>query len=235
MKKLIVIVNDLERSGKSTLARAISFHLKHQEVDHLLITSDERDLEESFEGDFWDLDEQIDLSELIGAVDRNDAVILDVHTGGARNWADFCEDNDIENLLAELDVEMTLVIPDTGSERCNEEIVDISELFADTADYVIAHLSLEDRTKVAWKKSDAEKATRYLGCVEATLPALPEELITALESSEGELPGVLNRPEDLPRFAEVQICQWLEEFSNSLEVAAEYIVPETIGGVMLDY
>ena len=35
MKKLIVVVNDLERSGKSSTARAIAHHLKDLEINPL--------------------------------------------------------------------------------------------------------------------------------------------------------------------------------------------------------
>ena len=55
MKKLIVVVNDLERSGKSSTARAISHHLTNLEVKHLLVTSDEMDMTDTFPGEFWDL------------------------------------------------------------------------------------------------------------------------------------------------------------------------------------
>ena len=160
MKKLIVVVNDLERSGKSAVARTLSHHLASQEVKHLLVTSNELDMTDSFPGEFWDLEDQFDLSQLISAIDKNSAVILDVHSGGARNWGEFFEAEDLENLLAEIDAEMTLVIPDTRSERCNEEICDLTEIFADQADYVIARLPGDVKNEVKWKGSLADKAVR---------------------------------------------------------------------------
>lgn len=234
MKKLIVIANDLERSGKSTLARAIAHHLVQEEVDHLLISSDENDLDDEFPGEFWDLDEQIEASQLVEAVNKHEAVILEIRTGAARNWADFCESEEVDNLLAELDAEMTLVIPDTGSERCNEEIADLAELFSDSADYVIARLGDENHREIEWKKSEGEKAVRHLGCVGIALPGVHGDLQTALDSANATLPSVLNQPADLPRFAEVQLCQWLEEFSGALAKAGEYLMPEAVGAVMLD-
>ena len=148
MKKLIVVVNDLERSGKSALTRAISHHLKELDLRHLLVTSNEMDMTEIFEGEFWDLEDQFDVSQLISAIDRHEAVIVDVHSGAARNWGEFCEQEELESLLAELDAEMTLIIPNTQSERCNEEITDLTEIFADQADYIIAHLAGDGRNDV---------------------------------------------------------------------------------------
>ncbi|MEM9017087.1 MAG: hypothetical protein AAGC68_08730 [Verrucomicrobiota bacterium] len=234
MKKLIIVVNDLERSGKSAMARAISHHLAESEVNHLLVTSNEMDMSDTFSGEFWDLEDQFDVSLLIGALDSYNAVIVDVHTGAARNWGEFAEANDLENLLAEIDAEMTMVIPNNQSERCNEEITDLAEIFADQADYLVAHLPGDDRA-VKWKASSAEKALRYLGAAQVEFPGLSEDLETALESAEIELADALNKPTDLPRFAEVQVSQWLEKTNAALVDGQDYLVPDEVGAVALDY
>jgi len=235
MKKLIVVVNDLERSGKSVLARAIAHHLAEQEVDHLLVTSNEMDMTDSFPGEFWDLEDQFELSQLIGALDSHDTVVLDVHSGAARTWGEFCESEDLENLLAELDTEMTLVIPNTQSERCNEEITDIAEIFSDQSDYIIAHFPGDDRTAIPWKGSGAEKSLRFLGALEIDVPSLNSDLATAVKNTEVTLTDALNHPSELPRFAEVPVQQWLEKLSLSLTEANDYLLPEAIGPVALDY
>jgi len=235
MKKLIVVVNDLERSGKSALARTLSHHLKSQEIKHLLVTSNEMDMTDSFPGEFWDLEDQFDVSQLIGAIDSHSAVILDVHSGGARNWGDFFEAEDLENLLAELDAETTLIIPDTRSERCNEEICDLTEIFADQADYVVAHLPGDPRNEVKWKGSLADKAIRYIGAGTVDIPGISDDLRTALNNAGIDFAEALNNPSALPRFAEVQLSQWLERASSCLDVANEYLIPDSVSTVALDY
>ena len=235
MKKLIVIANDLEGSGKSILARAISAHLKNNEISHQLITSDERDMTESFDGEFWDLEDELDSSQLIAAMDAHDALVLDIHSGAARNWGEFCENEEIENLLVELDAEMTMVFPETGSERCNHEVLDLSEIFSDTADYVVAHLPMESATDIDWEKSPADKAMKNLGGINLEIADLSDELVTAINSSSKNFISALDRPEDLPRFAEVQMCQWLENVSASLDEAGDYLIPEVMGSLVLDY
>ncbi len=228
MKKLIVVVNDLERSGKSSVACAIYHHLSSEcEIESLFVTSDENHLTEEFRGDFWDLDEDLSFSTVADAFEGNDAVVVDLHTGGARRWADFCESSGIDHMLAEEGAEMTLVIPNTGGMRCNEEIIDIAELFSDLADYVIAHLPMAERDGVKWKGSDAEKTTRYLGAIDVNFPAVTDELRAALVSIDSSLALALDKPEELPRFAEVQISQWLEEVSQRLVGAEEYLVADS--------
>ncbi len=234
MKKLIVVVNDLERSGKSSLARAIAHHLSETEVKNLLVTSNEMDMTDTYKGEFWDLEDQFDVSLLIGALDSYDAIVLDVHTGAARNWGEFCENEELETLLAELDAEMTMVIPNNQSERCNEEMTDLAEIFADQADYVVAQLPGDERA-VKWKASPAEKALRYLGASEVEFPGMSDDLATALETSEVEFAHALNNPSELPRFAEVQVNQWLEKANESLIAGQDYLLPEAVVEVALDY
>jgi hypothetical protein len=193
------------------------------------------DMTDSFPGEFWDLEDQFEVSQLIGAIDSHSAVILDVHSGGARNWGDFFEAEDLENLLAELDAEMTLVIPDTRSERCNEEICDLTEIFADQADYVVAHLPGDARNEVKWKGSLADKAIRYIGAGTVDIPGISEDLRTALDNAGMDFAGALNNPSELPRFAEVQLTQWIDRASSALAAGSEFLIPDSFSTVALDY
>ena len=234
MKKLLVVLNDLEGSGKSTVARTLSHYLKENDVPHKLIISDEGDAEAGLEGEFWDIEDEIEMSHLIRVLDRHEVVIVDVASGAARNWGDFCESEELENVLAEMDVEMTLIIPEHLSERCHEEIIDLAEIFSDQADYVIAHLPLEARgsREEKWKGGAAAKAMNYLGALEISVPAINADLATALESSEKSLPEALCDMESLPRFLEVQVSEWQEQAVLACERAGDYLIPERFDGLV---
>lgn len=233
MKKLIVVINDLDGSGKSTVARALSHHLSGSEIRHTLILTDGADLEAGLSGEYWDIEDEIEMSQLIRCLDSADAVVVDVASGSARNWAEFCESEELENVLAEMDVEMTMVIPEHRSERCHEEIVDLAEIFSDQADYVIVHLPLAARgsAEERWKGGYAAKAVNYLGAVEITLPDIQPELRAALDASDIGLGEALGQLSDLPRFLEVQACEWLEQASLACERARDYLLPEKVEGM----
>ncbi len=235
MKKLIVVANDLERSGKSGLARAIAAHFSQNEIDHTLFTSDEMDMVESFEGEFWDLEDHFDPDSVMAAFEENEALVFDVHTGAARIWGDLCEENELDTMLAEIDAEMTLVVPNTGSERCNEEMLDLIDIYSDSCDYVVCHLPINESSSFEWEGSAAAKAMRNLGAVELEVSGLSAEMETAIANTNEDFVSVLNKPEALPRFAEVQVCQWLESVGSSLEEASDYLVPDVVGEVVLDY
>lgn len=237
MKKLLVVLNDLEDSGKSSTARALAHYYQDKEIKHTLVLSDERDVEAGYAGDFWDIEDEVEVGQMIGALDRSDAVIVDIASGAARNWAEFCESAELENLLAEMDVEMTLVIPEHRSERCHEEIVDIAELFSDQADYVIAHLPIDPKGTVVdkWKGGYAAKAVNYLGALRISLPDIQPDLNTALESSDISLSEALAKTEALPRFLEVQVTEWREQAAIACEAAVDYLVPESAEGLVGSY
>ncbi len=229
MKKLIVVTNDLEGSGKSTFSRSFQHLLNNQGVKHLFITTDEDDVDDNFSGDYWDFDEQLEISQLIRAIDRNDVVILDVNSGSARIWAEFFEENEIDTVLAEIDASMTLVIPCHDSERCHSELIELAEIFSDSADYVIPHFPQPaSRSKeLVWKGSYAAKVTNYLGALHFEMPELSQDLETALKSHDLTLSQALNQLEQLPRFVEVAAMQWLEQIGKAINGTGEYVLPET--------
>ena len=230
MKKLVALVNDLESSGKTSLANVL--HNSYIEAGYttLMVTSSEHDIDGGSDAEFWDFEDDVDLSTLIGAVDNNDIVILDITSGSARSWAEFCEANELDTVLSEIDAEMTLVLPVHASERNLNEVVDLLEIFSDSADYVIAHLPIEARRSEgqAWKGSQAAKAAKFLGASEMTLPDIDADLATALESHGLSLPQALHQLDNLPRFVEVELMQWREAASEIVSQEEAYLFAEPV-------
>jgi len=61
---------------------------------------------------------------------------------------------------------------------------------------------------------------------------MADDLVTALETSEVTFANALNNPSGLPRFAEVQVTQWLEK---ALVAGQDYVLPKAVVEVTLDY
>lgn len=228
MKKLIAVINDLEGSGKTSLASVLQHTYKEAGYDAQLISTDEADIENNFTADFWDFEDEVDLSMLIGALDSHDAVILDIASGSARVWSDFCQENELDILLSEIDADMTLVLPVHASERNLNEVVDLLDIFSDSADYVIAQLPMAARRSepVKWKGSQAAKACNFLGASQITLPGISSDLETALESHDLTLSKALQSLENLPRFVEVEVMQWREAAQESIAQESAYLFGE---------
>ena len=86
-----------------------------------------------------------------------------------------------------------------------------------------------------------QSATRTdaTSAVTVTLAASTQATIAALGSdgvgyriTQGSVVAWLT---ELPRFAEVQLSQWLERASSCLDGGSEYLVPDQVGSVALDY
>jgi hypothetical protein len=230
MKKLVALVNDLESSGKTSLANVLQNSYREAGYETLLVTTSEHDFDEGSGGDFWDFEDDVDLSTMIGAIDNHDVVIVDIASGSARTWADFCEANELDTVLSEIDAEMTLVLPVHESERNLNEVVDLLEIFSDSADYVIAHLPIEARRSEGrnWKGSQAAKAAKFLGASQITLPIVSSELATALKSHDLTLPQALHQLSNLPRFVEVELMQWREAACETLSQEEAYLFAEPV-------
>ncbi len=228
MKKLIAVINDLEESGKSTFSHSFQHLLNKQGIRHLFITTDPKDVDDNFTGDYWDFDEPLEVSQLIMAIDRNDVVLLDVNSGAARTWADFFIDNELETVLSEIDASMTLVIPCHNSELCHSELVELAELFSDSADYVIPHFPLPSGgTHRPWTGSYAAKVTDFLGALHFDMPEINKELTTVLDTHGLSLSQSLCQLDQLPRFVEVATMQWLEQIAKAIDSTGEYVLPES--------
>ena len=58
---------------------------------------------------------------------------------------------------------------------------------------------------------------------------------TAIDNTDVDFAEALNNPSELPRFAEVQVTQWQESMFDVLTMAQDYLIPEGIASVALDY
>jgi hypothetical protein len=88
---------------------------------------------------------------------------------------------------------------------------------------------------VKWKGSLADKAIRYLGAGTVDIPGISDDLRTALDNAGIDFTEALNNPSELPRFAEVQLTQWIDRASSCLSAGNEYLIPDSVSTVALDY
>lgn len=224
MKKLILIQNDSRKSGKSTVAAAIADMLDRRSVGYSLVHTDENRIDDP---NFFDL-EDFEMSHIIGLVDQEAVTIIDVATGTAEALADVFSEFELEDLLAELDVEITVVIPVVDSDESLDETIRIGETFADGADYVVAktgsksnRLSEED-----WANSYAAKAMGYLGAIEVVIPSASPALDATLREHEITMADAATDPSQLPDFAKTEIGDWFEKCFNNMAIAHDYLLGE---------
>ena len=224
MKKLILIQNDCSRSGKSTVAAAISNMLKQRGVGFNLCHTDEERMEDP---DFFDLVD-FDQSQIIELVDSEPVTVIDVATGTAEDLAEIFTKHELDDLLAELDVEITVVIPVVSTEESLEETVRLAETFADGADYVVAMTGKEEKrlAQEDWDASYAAKAMGYLGAIEVEIPAASSALVATLKEQQISMADASSNPGQLPGFAKTEIDGWYEACIANMAIAHDYLLGE---------
>lgn len=230
MKKLVLVTNDLPGAGKSTLTEVLFSKLSREGLPTALAAthhSDDADerLSPSPNVVPWDFEEDKDLSSLIGLIDENAAVIVDVGTGDTSELHEFSERTNLFDLLGELGVELTLAIPYSGGEEQIDSIVEIAEAFSDNADYVV----LRSRTEAEdlWKGSCAEKAMKHLSGIEVTAPPVNETITKELEAHGCSLSEALVSSNGISAKAVTALKKWARNFGDKIDSEAhDYIFPE---------
>ena len=226
MKKLILILNDLGGVGKTTCTQVLHEHLERKGVNHLLVATDP-DAEEALPGaESIDVGDGLSTSDVIEMLDRGGVVLLDVATGCAGALAEFCAEEEIGTLLAELETELTIVLPLNRELESFEPLVDVVETLADDADYVVVHTPTKAELQGHFDNSELSRALEHLGAIEVEMPTLESGVLNKVEDEIG-LPFALalGDRKQLPRYLRDSIHAWELDFCKDLAEANDFLLP----------
>src|SRR5262249_53482168 len=154
----------------------------------------------------------------------------DVESGYSPALIDLYESEDLDVELGEMDVELTVVIPEVEEAECHEELVSLADSFADNADYVVARIPMDEfRTSLeAWEDSRASRMMDYMGAIVLEIPRVTDPVHEMLETEDLSLAQALSPSVgDLPESVSESIGEWVTEFNYVVEEAADYLLPET--------
>jgi len=173
MKKIIIVANDSEASGKTLLTKICgAFLQKKNEGPFTLVHTGIEDPggDNSLHIDF---SYGIDTEEIVSIVDDHAVTVIDVASGYGEDFANTLRDGELLDMLHELDAHVTVVFPITNSESSYSSLVSIAEAVNDESDYVIVHNQV-DGANTSWETSYARKAMTFLDANELVLSDLGE-------------------------------------------------------------
>ncbi len=230
MKKLILVINDHAEVGKTSTSAALHGYLKAQGINSAYIGiiggHDEIDADAVNYDATWNIIEDSKLKRLYGYFDTYDAVVFDVETGNSAAFVDLYEKHDLDMELGEMDIDLTIVAPEVEEGACHEELIHVTDIFSDKADYIVARVPLDEFSSSleAWEDSEACNTMEYLGAVVIEVPRVTDAMQETLDAHGLNIACATGEQlEDLPDAVAEVMEDWKREFSLQLEEASDYL------------
>ncbi len=222
MKKLILIQNDFSGAGKSTVVRLLRRYLGQHHVEHQFVMLDEE--ESSIEPDAIYINPgPASVGSIINTIDACPITVMEVATGLGEMFMKLYERHEFFNLLSELGVETTVIVPVTNDTESFDAVTEAAEVYSDNVQYLIAHscTSAYDEDDGAWDSSYAARVMDMFEAVELRFPAATVEMESAFRAQHTDLSCSLLEDEvgsfgkDYPK--------WLRRAIGQVETARQYL------------
>jgi len=225
MKKLIIVLNNVEGTGKSTCSRGINELLIGREFQSTLLQTDPN--EPRGEGtQYLDVGEKPDISEFIEVMDSGDAAVLDLNSGTIEDFGEFFFECELADVMTELEVQITFVVPVVDDVRSLEGARNVAEIFGGAADFIVVTTPIGYDEYEKWETSEAKKAMDHLNAIEVAMPEIEESMIEEIEERGLCLSLAIEERWELPRFLLNELQSWLLGFHGELEAAEGLLVPD---------
>jgi hypothetical protein len=224
MKKVIIIANNAEACGKTTLAVVLAgLYQRKQLRHHLVLTSTEQEI--PLATTLMDLDYPFPADAFVDLIDHNDVVIIDCHTGNAERLLRAFERHRMDDVLEELEAELTVVIPVCDDSAVLESAHELAQGYSRMADFLVVHVPLLADIPESWSTCTARRMLQGLGAIEVTMPALSEGMIEELDNQQLDLALALTQRQLLPRYVSLELLSWEVNFCENLRAADGLLLP----------
>ena len=226
MKKVIIIANNAEACAKTTLATVLCGMFARKHITHQLITTSP-DQELPLPTMLMDLEDTFPASDLVDWIDHHEVIIIDCHTGGASRLARAFERHHMDDVLEELEAELTVIVPVCQDSAVLESAHELAEQYARMADFLVVHVPLAADVPESWTGSSARRMLQRLGATELSMPALSDSIVNELDNLELDLPLALTQRQHLTRFVRHELLSWEVDFCENLRAADALLLPRT--------
>lgn len=221
MKKLILIQNDYPGTGKSTLALCLHRYLLQYGVAHQMLSLTEEDIPAHTGCKCLDAS-TLTPREFLASIDASPLTILDVATGLGEFFNKFYQDGEMEQILQEAGVAVSVVLPVTADRESFDSVIEAAEVFSDNAEYLIAHLvtSCYDEDDKAWDTSYAARVMDMFEAVELHIPEITFHM--ELSTEHMSLDSALQHGEAGGRLGN-EYTKWHRRVMGQVDSARQYL------------
>ena len=220
MKKLIVIANDADACGKTTLTALLSGFVERKGMRHIIaLTSQEQEL--PLETVLLDAEDGFAPADLVDLVDHTDVVIVDAHTGSAEAFEKHFFRNRLDEALDEIECGVTVVLPVCEDSTVLHSAMERARAWNKCAELIVVRLPLLADDRESYQGSPAQKYFQQLGAAEVSLTAINDTILDEIDALDLDVPLALTQRQHLARFVrnellgwEVNACEQLREFED---------------------
>ena len=224
MKKLILIQNDHPGTGKSALANSIHQYLRMADSQHKQILIVDENAENSANDSTVFDAITLNPDDFFAAIDSAPITICELQTGMGEFFGRFFQQHEIDNLLHEAGIGLTVVLPVTGDAESFESVIEAAEVYSDNAEYAIAHLvtsSYDDDDKI-WDTSYAARVMDMFEAVEVHIPETTFQLEIELRSQHIDLAGALSQTNPDETYGG-EFTKWFQKVLSQIDGVRQYL------------
>ena len=224
MKKLIIIANDADACGKTTLTAILSGYVQRKGMRHTVaLTSQEQEL--PMDTVLLDAEDGYEPQDLVNLVDKTDVVIVDVHTGSAEGFEKRFFRHRLDEALDEIECGVTVILPVCDDAAVLQSGIERARAWNKCAELIIVRLPLLADEHEAYKGSAARRYFSQLGAAEISLEAVQETILDELDALDLDVALALTQRQHLTRFVRNELLAWEVNACEMLRDAEELLIP----------
>jgi hypothetical protein len=224
MKRLILIQNDYSGAGKSTLTQSLHHYLTSFQVPHHTVV-----LAESASDSVPHAQIEakgLNMDALNEQLEKSNLIIMEVESDLTQHFNKFYEKNELDHELAEMNFELTVVVPVTSEVESFDGVLAAAETFSENAQYLIVHTPTssfyEDDTKL-WDKSYAARVMDMFEATDMQMPVCDHSLTHAMKARHTDLPEALQSTAATDEVLYNEVSRWFRKVTGNLDSVRKYL------------
>lgn len=223
MKKLILVTNDADACGKTTVSALIQGVLQRKGLRHtMVLTSQDQEL--PMETRLLDAEDGFEPQEMVDLVDHAEVVLADVSTGEAAKFEKHFFRPRLDEALDEIECGVTVVLPVCDDAIVLHEAMARARAWNKCAEILVLHLPLLADEAMAYQGSSAQKYFNQIGATEVFLPGLNETIIDEIDAVDMDVPLALMQRQHLSRFVRNDLHAWEIQCAELIREAGESLL-----------
>jgi hypothetical protein len=224
MKNLIIIANDTDACGNTTLTALLHGYFQRKGLRQTIaLTSQEQEL--PMDTVILDAEDGFAPQELVDLVDKSQVVIVDIHTGGAERFEKHFFRHRLDEALDEIECGVTVILPVCDDAQVLQNAQERARVWNKCAEVVVARMPLLADDPLPYNGSPAQRYFAQLGASELILPPVNDCILDEIDALDLDVPLALTQRQHLTRFVRNELLAWEVTACEILREVESLLVP----------